>query len=137
MSLNNRELPDTTKHTPVKVFCDAAYDQGVSHATAGIVVKNHAGRTIYAGGEDLGRITDNNEAEQQAICRVIKMLKYKVNHVKIYSDSTNAIRSIKTRNDLSSQPFDLLTLEHVPRDHNQEADLAAESIMNRKRLRGV
>jgi len=137
MCLSDTDFPDTTKNTPLRVHCDAAHNHSMKFATAGIVVKDHAGWTVAADAQDLGNIEFTHQAEEKTIKRAINALKGEVDHIKVYTDAQNSVGRVKKKGILDTDAFDLLTLEWVPRQKNYEADLAATSQMKQKIMSGT
>jgi hypothetical protein len=121
----------TAKHTPVKVYTDAALDQKNDVRAGGWLFTDHVGKPIERDMSLLPEGMTINEAETECVNRAIcELERYEdINHVKILTDSTNAVR----RADAESSCLDVLNVEKVERAENFMADTLAKYILHANR----
>lgn len=127
MSTITATLPDTTKHTPLRVYVDASHNHksgGIS--SLGWAIQTHGGEFIDVNGEDLGRLSNSHAAEEEALKRVIKKLRNhsQVKHIKVFSDCKPAVKRFN-KNGVLEQGFEQVTLNWIPREKNLVADMSS------------
>jgi len=126
MNIPNLNLPETTPSTPLKLYSDASYQEN-GFSSAGWVFANHNGKPLEVNGAALGSGFDSVEAEMEAIRRGVDALGAycQVDHIKVFSDCEPALYHIEE--DDIREEFDSVTMEWIPREENQVADIAADA----------
>lgn len=127
-----------------------AYSDGASRgnpgpASFGVVVYDEAGQELHQSSRALGRATNNQAEYQGAIAALEAALGLGAQEVELRLDSELVVRQLqgryKVRNpgliplhkrmlDLRSR-FRRVTLRHVPREQNREADRLANEALDR------
>lgn len=130
----------------ILVYIDGASRGNPGPGACACVIKNKKEGIIYKEGKFLGQTT-NNYAEFSALKLALeKAKKFNPSSVKIYSDSNllvnqfNGIYKIKNKKlfDLMSEiriltsKLKSVTIEHISRDLNTEADRLANIILDKK-----
>jgi len=129
---NESRLPNTSKHSPLTVYCDATIDYETSLAAVGWALCNHNGKVLQKHGEQLGRNIDTNAAEVEGVKRIIRYLSNIdcVKHVHIYTDCNTVAEKVNTS--YSRNTFEKLSISWIPREQNVIADMVAEEIIRGK-----
>ncbi|MCX5783047.1 MAG: ribonuclease HI family protein [Elusimicrobia bacterium] len=125
-------------------FIDGASRNNPGPASAAAVIKDGRGKMLFSGGKFLGSAT-NNVAEAQALNLALsKAAEFNATELEIFSDSAlivnqfNGKFKIKNRAllDLLRQAWDgaksfkRVSLSHIPRELNSEADKTANEILD-------
>jgi ribonuclease HI len=89
MNLNELSLPNTTQHTPVKLFSDASHNHDNGISTAGWVFADHNGAPIETASQNLGKGYSTVQAEKEAAIRGLDIIRQYTDaaHVIVYMDS--------------------------------------------------
>lgn len=127
-------MPPRTRH--LILHTDGAARGNPGMAGAGVIIKDETGRTLDRIGKFLG-VTTNNQAEYQALITALEAVnRYNPSSVQVYSDSELMVKQMngeyRVRNPqilpLYSRALELaaalpqITVTHVPRERNAEAD---------------
>lgn len=133
MNRTNFAPPKTTASSPIKVYCDAAFDHNSRLAAVGWHICNHNGATVHVEGEHIGTGYTTNTAEVEAVERILEELGrwYKIQHVKVFTDSKSAVSRL-TDAELEHDDFESVNVEWVPREQNRVADTIAEQWIHRQ-----
>jgi ribonuclease HI/ADP-ribose pyrophosphatase YjhB (NUDIX family) len=132
----NISVDEIASNTDAIIYADGGSRGNPGPSASGFVIMDIGQSVMARGGEYIG-ITNNNQAEYQAVCLALeKALELGLKKVDMRLDSMlvvnqmNGIYSIKNRElwpiherirDLASQ-FERVTFRHVPRELNQLAD---------------
>jgi ribonuclease HI len=117
--------PATTPSTPIKAYSDATYRDNDGPEGAGWLIADHNNRPIAVTGELIGTVASSQIAEQNALYRLIaKLATTPANHVIVYTDCLPVIDRVDTS--VWDDYFRSLSIEHVSRDQNEVAHMAAE-----------
>jgi len=127
MQLHTNAIDATTRHSPVRLYCDAATDHQTGVSSIGIVCVSHGGRICDARGQNIGRGYGSQQAEVEAMERALDALAgdRSVQHVTVVSDCHPAVSMVGDR-DLCGTDYASVGVEWVPRVQNRAADLVAE-----------
>lgn len=127
MNLNELSLPNTTRHTPVKLFSDASHNHDNGISTAGWVFADHNGAPIETASQNLGKGYSTVQAEKEAAIRGLDIIRQYTDaaHVIVYMDSKNAIRGLNEHTDF----FKSLSYKWIPREENSIADSISRCAM--------
>jgi ribonuclease H / adenosylcobalamin/alpha-ribazole phosphatase len=133
-----RVLP-ADPHPSVVVSCDGAARGNPGPAGIGVVVSTHDGTVLEELGEGIGPATNNVAEYRAAIAGLELAAKHGAKRVHLRSDSRLLIEQLAGRWKVKNPPlqrlheearalikgFEKVTLEHVPRERNKEADRMA------------
>lgn len=128
MNIAGLDLPETSQSTPLKFYADASHqDDGMSFA--GWVFADHNGKPLEVSGSALGKGWDSVNAEMEAVTRGLKGIGsyQQVQHVKVLSDCKPALYHLESMT--LDRMFESVTLEWIPREDNQIADMVADKYM--------
>lgn len=127
MTIQSLDLPETTKQTPLKVYCDAAYKSRDKISAAGWHICTHNDQTVETHAQMIGKGYTTVEAEKEAIRRIINSLKAyaQVQHIILYTDCNSVLKHISAR-ELDHASFEYINLETVERENNEIADMLAK-----------
>jgi ribonuclease HI len=131
------------------VFTDGASRNNPGEAGAGVVIRDDSGKTIETFSHYLG-VTTNNVAEYTALLDALALLeKHPADEVLIHLDSQLVVRQVmgeykikqphllplvkRVREKMAT--FPKITISHVPREMNAEADALANKAIDNKRKR--
>jgi ribonuclease HI len=126
MNIGNLNIPETTPHTPIKVYCDASHHPD-SIASVAWVFTDHNGALLDTSGCNLGNGYTSVQAENAAVKRVLRALNSynQAQHVKVYTDCKPVVHQLENVN-LAKGNYESVTLEWIPREENQIADQLAD-----------
>lgn len=130
LGLSPSVLPETTSHSPLKVYSDASSTEK-GHATAGWAFCNHNGKFLTRHSQQLGLNVDSVRAEVMSLTRAINGLADMdgVRHVKFYTDCQPCIRHVNPVT--LTEEFANATLQWIPREENVVADMVADHALRR------
>lgn len=128
----------------LSLFTDGGARGNPGPAASGVVVKNDQNKVLFAGGTYLGHQTNNFAEYTAAIEAFTKAKELGATEVSLYADSKLVIEQLK-RNWKVKEPtlqklfmvawnlmsgFKKVTLTHVPRAKNVEADAEVNKILD-------
>jgi len=127
MDTNGTQLPETTRHTPLKVYCDASHNPDTDISTAGWVISDHNGAPITVDSQNLGSGLTSKEAEDETIQRAISELATRngVNHLIVFTDSKNSVDETYRY----AEWFEYIDIRWISRDDNMMADAVSRKAM--------
>ena len=132
-------------HRSVIAYADGASRGNPGPASFGVVVYDEEGQELHQSSRALGRATNNQAEYQGAIAALEAALGLGAREVELRMDSQLVVRQLegryRVRNpgliplhkrmlDLLSR-FQRVTLRHVPREQNREADRLANEALDR------
>jgi ribonuclease HI len=131
MDPNHLTLKETTSHSPLKVYTDATTSEKTSLSVAGFVFCDHNGQVLDTLSQQLGTNIESCQAEAKALQRIIDTLSNisHVQHAIFYSDCKPALSRVITSTD--TDMYEYCTLEWLPREKNQLADMVADTGLRR------
>jgi len=129
------------------VFFDGASHGNPGPAAIGVVITNHAGKTVGEISESIGKAT-NNYAEYTALIRALEEAKHLgATEVKCFADSELVVCQMTGRYAIKSKSllplvrkaqamrreFKAFSIQHVKREQNERADELASQALKKKR----
>jgi ribonuclease HI len=138
--------PVARKHRKLIVFTDGASRNNPGEAGVGVVIKDEDGNTVKTFSHYLG-IATNNVAEYTALLDALELLsRQPADEIEIHLDSQLVVRQVlgeykvkqphllplveRVREKMAT--FPKITLSHVPREMNAEADALANKAIDNK-----
>lgn len=134
------------------IYTDGGSRGNPGPAAIGVVIKNEEGTIIKSYGETLGKAT-NNEAEYRAVISALEKLramigkeKCKKTVVDVFMDSELVVRQLTGKYKIEQErlfPFFIriwnnrldfkeITLKHIPREKNKEADRMVNEALDKE-----
>lgn len=141
----------SSKPEVVDVFTDGACSGNPGPAGAGFVICDPAGQTLAEGAVPIGQATNNIAEYQAVISSLEKARELGLRSVVLRSDSELMCKQMwgqyRVKNPVLMKmhirvrelvrEFDQVTFQHVPREHNEDADRLARQAVAQARRQGT